>query len=242
MEATMFRKIYLALLAMALLPVGGCGGGSSSQSSGNGITVSPTGTAAGSPDLVLTIGGANFTGKTHNRSLAFWSVNSVETALGTTFVAATTLKAMVPSALLAEPVTANVFVRTGDPMGDVPLHQSDPATFTVFALPAGSTVITSVSPSSAVAGSTDVLLSITGDGFEGRTHFRSYVVWTANTHDTFLATTFVSSNQLTALLPAALITSPLTAQIAVQTGDVMGDVALAKSNIVNFNVTAAVGP
>jgi hypothetical protein len=39
----------------------------------------------------------------------------------TTFIGSTQLVAIVPAALLANPVTAQVFVETGDWMGDIPL-------------------------------------------------------------------------------------------------------------------------
>jgi len=59
-----------------------------------------------------------------------------------------------------------------------------------------------------------------------------------NGTNTSLATTFVSSTQLTAVIPAALLSNPATAQVFVQTGDPMGDIPLSKSNSANFSVNA----
>ena len=51
--------------------------------------------------------------------------------LATTFVSATQLTAVVPRALLSAPVIAEVFVETGDPMGDN-ASTAGPASFTVW--------------------------------------------------------------------------------------------------------------
>src|SRR5207302_845412 len=65
-----------------------------------------------------------------------------------------------------------------------------------------------ISPVSAMAGSSDLVLTVTGSNFLSATHNKSVVVWSANGSDTFLATTFVSSTQLTAVIPAALLANP----------------------------------
>ena len=76
---------------------------------------------AGSPALFLTVTGSNFADADHNQSLVIWSANGVDTILDTTFVSSTKLTAAIPAALLANPVTANVLVETGDPGGVSPL-------------------------------------------------------------------------------------------------------------------------
>jgi hypothetical protein len=86
---------------------------------------------AGSPDLKLTITGVNFAGRPHFFSQAVWSVNGSTRLLATTFVSSTKLTAVVPAALLSNPGTAQVFVETGDPMGDGPLQRSNSLDFIV---------------------------------------------------------------------------------------------------------------
>ena len=68
--------------------------------------------------------------------------------------------------------------------------------------------ISAISPTSAPAGSPPLTLTITGANFGGTSHNQSYAVWSANGRDTPLATTFVNSTHLTALIPTALLTNP----------------------------------
>ena len=96
----------------------------------------------------------------------------------------------------------------------------------------------SISPVSAVAGSSDLVLDVTGTGFANETHDTSVVVWLANGKDTLLATTFISSTQLTAIIPAALLANPVTAKVWVETGDPKGSFPLMQSNSINFTVTS----
>jgi hypothetical protein len=94
-------------------------------------------------------------------------------------------------------------------------------------------------PTSAVVGSPDLTLVIDGSNFGGKRHFLSEAVWSANGSTVFLATTFVSSTRLTAVVPAALLAAAVTAKVFVQTGDPMGDSPLRMSTSVLFSVTAA---
>jgi hypothetical protein len=57
---------------------------------------------------------------------------------------------------------------------------------------------------------------------------------------TVLATTFVSSTPLTAVIPTTLMTTPVAAQVFVLTGDPMGDFLL-QSNSIGFRVSEATG-
>ena len=126
----MIRIAEIMALSAVLLSFG-CGGGSFTQSpqpsqppqpqtpSGTAITISPATATAGSTDLTLTVTGSNFAAARHDSSLAVWVMNGSNTFLATTFVSSTQLSAVVPAALLVNPVVAEVFVQTGDPMGDV---------------------------------------------------------------------------------------------------------------------------
>jgi hypothetical protein len=205
------------------------------------ISVSPTSATAGSPDLTLTITGSNgqqFQNATHNRSQAFWSVNGTEILLATSFVSSTMLSAVVPAALLSNPVTAQVLVETGDPEGSLPLAKSNAVSFSVTGSQGQVVSKISVSPTSAMPDSPDLTLTITAtDGqFSNANHNRSRAVWSVNGSEHSLPTTFVNSTTLTAVVPAALLSNPVTAQVLVETGDPVGSLPLEKSNSVDFIV------
>ncbi len=221
-------------------PVGAPGSPTSSS-----ITISPSSAVAGSPDVVVTITGTNFEGRRHNFSQAVWLANGSQTLLATTFVSTTQLTAVVPANLLISPVAAQVFVQTGDPMGDLPLRKSGPAGFTVTALPVRAATIISISPASATPGSSDTTLTITGGNFDNQRFHTSLVGWSTNPTDThccnvWLETTFVSSSELVAVIPAALLQKPVTARVFVETGDPQGisdGVSYPRSNSVTFDVS-----
>src|ERR1051325_1359909 len=91
---------------------------------------------------------------------------------------------------------------------------------------AAAPVITSISPATVAEGSGDVTLTINGSKFENEFLHQSVAFWTtdSNLHDHgfMLLTTFVSSTQLTAVIPGALLQNPATVQIVVLNGDSMG--------------------
>jgi hypothetical protein len=98
----------------------------------------------------------------------------------------------------------------------------------------------SVSPASALAGSSDVTVTVSGTNFVATVnHISTWAVWTVEANDTTLQTTFVSTTQLTAIVPARLLSKPVTAKISVQVGDAMAasdGVIYPKSNAVTFDV------
>ena len=219
----MSRRIFVGL--MLLLPaLWGCGSPTvrqGSPSSPNSITISPTTVVAGSADVLVNIKGSNFAGPGHSSSQAVWSSKGTETTLTTSFVSSTQLTAVVPANLLITPLRAQVFVLTGDRMGDLPLRKSDPANFSVTQMPVGVATIVSISPDSVSAGSPDVMLTIAGSNFAGPQCLTcdsySVVVWSVAGNNISLDTMFVSSTQLTAVIPATLLGRPVTPQVFVQT-------------------------
>src|SRR5271167_181684 len=242
------KSIYGAALSSSVLLfcLSGCGGGSSAQTQKTPppttptiALISPTSAVVGSADLKLIVTGSNFLGDRHNLSQVAWSANGSATLLTTTYINSTQLTAVVPAALLSNPVTAQVLVETGDPMGDTPLSKSNSVGFSVNKPSSGFASISSLSPSSAATGSPDLILTISGSNFDGAGFIRSRAVWTLNGSLTELSTTFVSSNQLTAVVPATLMSIPLTAQVSVQHWDNMEGVADAVSNSLSFSVTTA---
>ena len=100
-------------------------------------------------------------------------------------------------------------------------------------------VIGSIFPSAAIVGSPDLTLTVMGNNFvEGRSQ-GSHAAWVAGGDTTLLATTYVSSTQLTVVIPAALLSSPVTAQVLLKTRDLRAGNALESSNAVGFVVTRA---
>ena len=98
----------------------------------------------------------------------------------------------------------------------------------------------SISPGNAAVGSPDLTLTISGSKsfmFSSGAHQLSQVVWSQASIDTPLATTFVSSLQLTAILPEPLMASAATGTVRVEIWDVQGDVPIATSSSVPFPVT-----
>jgi len=109
--------------------------------------------------------------------------------------------------------------------------------------PAGSSEtpsIVSISPNSATVGSPDLTLTITGSNLIPTPGHGPgpQAVWVANSIHTNLATTVVSNSQLTAVIPTALLESPITAQVFVESGGTNVDI-YTKTNSVSFSVMAA---
>jgi hypothetical protein len=86
----------------------------------------------------------------------------------------------------------------------------------------------------------DLTLTIAGSNTfifaQGRVQY-STVVWSQNGTDTPLMTTFVSSSQLTTIVPAALMASPVGATIHVEIWDRIEGTRVAASSSVPFQVT-----
>src|SRR4029453_5610009 len=82
--------------------------------------------------------------------------------------------------------------------------------------------ISSLSPPTAIAGTGDITITITGSGFQSfqvESFTSAFAVWSA---DTVLLTRYVSDTQLTAVIPASLLKDPATAQVLVVNGNSMG--------------------
>lgn len=143
------------------------------------------------PAFSLKVSGHNF--------LAGATVNWNGLPLPTAFVSAYQLTASVPASAIATPGTASVTVTV--PSGTT----SSPATFTI-----GNPrpVLSTVTPASVNAGAPDFTLTAKGSRFVNN----STVQW--NGAD--LATTFVSANTLTAVVPASLIASPGNAAVTIK--------------------------
>jgi hypothetical protein len=145
-------------------------------------TLSPTSATAGGPAFSLTVNGTGFVSSS--------IVNFNGAAKATTFVNATQLTAAITVGDIATAGTLSVTVTNPAPGGGT----SASSPFTVNnPLPA----ITSLSPTSALAGGTAFTLTVNGSNFNS-----SSVV---NFNGTAAATTFVSASQITAAITGAEI-------------------------------------
>jgi hypothetical protein len=155
-------------------------------------SISPATTVAGSGNFTLTITGTNFV----NGAVVRWNGSDRTT----TFVSSTQLTAAIPASDVATAGTANVTVFNPAPGGGT----SNTATFTITnPLP----TISSISPATAVAGSGGFTLTITGTNFVNSAKVR----WNGSDRPT----TFVSSTQLTAAIPASDVATAGTANVTV---------------------------
>lgn len=243
------RRTASLWFLVVTIGLGGCGS-TGSRSTGPppspSISISPFSAVAGSTDLTLTvtaIGGLTFFSEAHNKSDIVWSVNGSDTLLTTTFVNSTKLTAVIPADLLANPVTANVAVETGDPIGSEPLSKSPSATFDVVAVTSSTQLlISSISPTSATVGSSDVTLTILGSGFASNTgctkNCHPGAVWSVNGSQNSLTITSGNDSELIVVIPAALLTRPVTAEISIQIWHHADSFPIAMSNSVAFNVTS----
>ena len=94
--------------------------------------------------------------------------------------------------------------------------------------------INSVSPPAAVAGSTDLTVTVTGSNFQPW----NFALWNGAT---ILTSRWVSGTELTAIIPARLLETPGSAQLLVVDGDAEGWLdghQYQKSNAVMFSVIA----
>lgn len=158
-------------------------------------TISPTSTPAGSATFTLTVNGSSFL----SGASVLWNGG----ALTTTYVSGTKLTASVPAANVASSGVATITVR----QPNLTLSTTS-ATFTIASpIP----VVTSISPANTPAMGASFVLTVSGSLFQSG----AKVLWNASA----LTTTFVSSTQLTATVPAANIASIGTATITVKQAD-----------------------
>jgi hypothetical protein len=157
--------------------------------------LSPSLAAAGGPAFTLTVNGGNFV----SDSVVQWNGSSRTT----TYVSATQLTAAISAADIATAGTAQMTVFNPAPGGGT----SNAQTFTITVPDNPVPAISSLSPSSATAGGSAFTLTVDGSDFVTG----SVVQWNGSSR----TTTFVSSTQLTAAIPAADIATAGTAQVTV---------------------------
>ena len=97
-----------------------------------------------------------------------------------------------------------------------------------------------ISPASEVAGSADLTITITASktfSFGGGGPWINKVLWSDNGTDTELSSTIVSTSQLTAIVPAALLSIPVQTKLRVEVWDHIEGTLVATSSSVPFTVT-----
>jgi hypothetical protein len=155
-------------------------------------SLSPNSAVAGGAAFTLTVNGTGFV----SGSVANWN-GAVRT---TTFVSATQLQAAITAADIVSAGSASVTVFNPAPGGGTSAAAS-------FAVSNPAPVVTSISPSTVIAGSAAFTLTVNGTGFVNG----SVVNW----NDGARTTTFVSGAQLQAAIAAADIASVGTASVTV---------------------------
>ncbi len=192
------KSLFVGVIVFVLFLIG-CGGGSSVSGAGGtqglvpAITsISPSIANAGSAALTLSVSGSNFA----SRSEIEWNGSP----LLTNYVSASQLTGQVPATDLEASGTAQVTVYTPDTSSG----RSNAMAFTVVYPPLQ---LTSISPTSAAAGSTALTISATGSGFTSN----SLLEWNGMA----LATNYLSSEQLTAQVPASDLRMSGSAQVTV---------------------------
>lgn len=161
--------------------------------------------ALGGPTASVRILGQNFV----PASLFGGSIASIDgIAVGTTFVSATEVVALVPVAQLQTSRIASIRVQNPS------AANSNALPLSVRPLP----VITSLNPTTKLTGDPQFTLTVAGTGFLDRVSAPtagSAVTW----NNTVLATTYVNGTQLTAVVPPNLLAQAGTAQIRVANVD-----------------------
>jgi trimeric autotransporter adhesin len=163
-------------------------------------TVQASSTYSSTPTTTLTVNGSNFA------SNAMVTLNGVYLTISSQS-ATQIVAAMTPSQLYTSGA-AQVIV--WNPSGTGSSVSSQPATLNIIN-PTGSFT---VNPNGAAVGSADLKVSLSGSGFFPD----SVVQWNGNS----LPTTYTSSNNLSAVIPASLLAIPGTATISVLTPENQG--------------------
>jgi len=192
----------LGCLTVCLLLLSGCASGTAASSGGNTLqpapvltSISPTTAIAGAASFPLAVAGQNFV----TTSIVEWN----GAPLATTYVSATQLTATVPAAALALAGSAQIVVVDPAPLSLI----SNSLSFTLTAPVQPAPIITSLSATSAIVGSSSFALTVTGQNF-----LPSSVV---QFNGVSLVTVMNSTTQLVATVPAANLATTGTAAITV---------------------------
>ncbi|MGH2668924.1 MAG: hypothetical protein ACRDH5_07375, partial [bacterium] len=157
------------------------------------LSISPESTAAGGPDLTVTVMGNDFVPS----SVVRWG----STELATTYVGSDQLAALVPASLISFGQVGVVSVYTPPPGGGVSAGR-------VLLVNNPVPSLAMISPTSTGAGGGDFSLSVTGSNFVST----SEVQW----NGVGLPTVFTDSGHLTTNIPVTQVVTPGTATVNVR--------------------------
>src|SRR5499427_7702999 len=183
-------------------------------------SLSPSTVTAGSPGFTLTVTGANFA----STSVVQWNGSNRPT----TFVRGTQLQASVAAADIASAGSAQVSVSTPGSGGGT----SNSLARTIAA-PTPAPILSSISPTTASAGGVAFTLTATGSSFTSGS--------VVQVNGASRTTTFVSSTQLTAAIPASDIAAAGTPSVTVFTPAPGGGTSGARSlTVASVNPTPTI--
>ena len=188
---------------------GGSGGSGNTNNPAPGLaSIVPNAAVTGGAAFTLTVNGTGFI----NGSTVSWNGS----LLTTTYLSATQLTAQVPASSISVAGTSLITVFTPSPGGGT----SGALTFTTTSNNP-SPVLTSISPNNALPGGGSFTLTANGTNFISG----STIKW----NGTALTTTYISTSQLTALVPAANIAVTGIASVTVFTSAPGGGTSAAQS-------------
>jgi WD40-like Beta Propeller Repeat len=141
------------VLAVALL-LASCGGGVANNPSPTVTTLSPPSIPAGSPGFVLAVNGHGFS----PQSVVFFNGSGIQSI----FQSGNELTANISSSFISTPGNVTIEVQTPQPGGGV----SNQVTFMITQVASENPTLSSLSPTSALAGGTGFTLNVFGTNFE----------------------------------------------------------------------------
>ncbi len=163
-------------------------------------SISPTSATVGDPDTTIRLTGGNFIAgfsfvnrDTGQRTFVSGSTAEFNgTAISTHFVNSTELTAVIPADDLATAGTASITIVTHGPGGGASTPQ-------IFTINNPTPTLTSINPTFIVFGSPDTTITLNGSSFINGS--------TAEFNGVAINTTFLTANQLSAVIPASDLTS-----------------------------------
>lgn len=211
----------LAVAAVAIIAVAGCNDYGNTFQSNTGATIlsiSPSVISAGqTSDFTLTVNGGTFIKGT----VVQWNGKSLESTLptdSTGTILGNIITAKVPPALVAKPGVATI-ITLSPATGSGRNGLSNPVAIVINPPPNPLPVLNSITPNTAVAGTATmpVSLSLTGSNFLSNTDpaQASQVNWTAGATTTKLTLGTVTSTQIQASIPVALLAAAGSATVTV---------------------------
>jgi subtilisin family serine protease len=181
-------------------------------------SISPATAPIGGQAFTLTVNGSGF--------IPTSAVNFFLYDRPTTYISSTQLKAEIPAEAIAPNAAPSVYVYV-----DNPTPGGGESNFITFPLSSAAPTITSISPTSATAGSFSFSLTVNGSGFS---QTQSAVYWNGTLLQG-LGKVVVSPNQMIVGIPYTLIASSGTAQVTVINAPPGGGI----SNPATFTILSA---